>query len=68
MELARRLASGPSEAYRLMKENLDRSSRVGLDAALAFEAEATVASAGTEDHREAVRAFVEKRKPVFKGR
>ena len=68
MGLARRLASGPSEAYRLMKANLDRSSRVDLDTALAFEAEATVASAGTEDHREAVRAFVEKRKPVFKGR
>jgi enoyl-CoA hydratase/carnithine racemase len=68
MALARRLASGPTEAYRLMKANLDRSSLADLDTSLAFEAEATVASAGTEDHREAVRAFIEKRKPEFKGR
>ena len=68
MALARRLASGPTQAYRLMKANLDRSARADLDTSLAFEAEATVASAGTEDHREAVRAFIEKRKPVFKGR
>jgi enoyl-CoA hydratase/carnithine racemase len=68
MALARRLAAGPSVAYGLMKANLDRAFREDLDACLAHEAEATVASAGTEDHREAVRAFIEKRKPVFNGR
>jgi len=68
LALARRLAAGPSVAYRLMKANLDRSQREDLDTCLAHEAEATVASASTEDHREAVRAFVEKRKPIFKGR
>jgi enoyl-CoA hydratase/carnithine racemase len=68
MELARRLAAGPSVAYRLMKQNLDRALREDLDTCLAGEAEATVASAGTEDHRDAVRAFVEKRKPSFRGR
>jgi enoyl-CoA hydratase/carnithine racemase len=68
LTLARRLAEGPSVAYRLMKQNLDRAIREDLDACLAHEAEATVASASTEDHREAVRAFVEKRKPRFRGR
>ena len=68
MTLARRLAAGPSQAYGLMKQNLDRSLREDLDTCLAHEAEATVTSASTEDHREAVRAFLEKRKPVFKGR
>ena len=66
--LARRLASGPTATYRLMKANLDRAFDHDLEAHLALEAAATVASARTEDHRESVRAFVEKRKPVLKGR
>ena len=68
LELARRLASGPSVAYRYMKENVDRALREDLPTCLAGEARNLVRSAQTEDHREAVRAFVEKRKPEFKGR
>ncbi len=67
-ELAERLASGPTRTYALMKRNLERSLHEDLPAMLAHEAEATVASAQTEDHREAVRAFIEKRKPRFSGR
>ena len=66
--LARRLAAGPSVAFRHMKANLDRALRSDLATCLAHEAEATVATATTEDHREAVRAFVEKRPPSFRGR
>ncbi len=65
---ARRLGQGPTVAYGLMKANLDRALREDLPACLAAEAEGVVRSAGTEDHREAVRAFVEKRKPQFRGR
>jgi enoyl-CoA hydratase/carnithine racemase len=65
---ARELASGPTAAYRQMKQNLDRALREDLSACLAGEAEGLVASASTEDHREAVRAFIEKRKPKFSGR
>ena len=65
---ARRLAAGPTVAYRYMKANLDRALRADLPACLAAEAEGTVRSAGTEDHRAAVAAFVEKRTPSFKGR
>ena len=68
LTLARRLAAGPTATYALMKANLDQAFRDDLDTHLAREAEATVASASTADHREAVRSFVEKRKPVFKGR
>ncbi len=68
LALARRLAAGPSVAYRLMKANLDRALREDLDTCLAHEAEGLIECAGTEDHREAVGAFVEKRKPNFRGR
>jgi enoyl-CoA hydratase/carnithine racemase len=65
---ARKLASGPTVAYRLMKENLDRALREDLSTCLAEEAAGLAESASTGDHREAVRAFVEKRKPKFNGR
>jgi enoyl-CoA hydratase/carnithine racemase len=66
-ELATQLAAGPTAAYRHMKQNLDRALREDLPAMLAHEAAGIVASASTQDHREAVRAFVEKRKPNFRG-
>ena len=66
--LAQDLANGPTVAFRYMKQNLDRALRCDLPACLAAEAAGTVASARTEDHREAVRSFVEKRKPSFQGR
>ena len=65
---ARQLAAGPTVAFGFMKKNLDRALREDLHSCLAREAEGLVASAGTSDHREAVRAFVEKRKPAFEGR
>ncbi len=68
LALAHRLASGPPLAYAHMKRNLDRALREDLRACLAGEAAAMVQSGQTEDHREAVRAFIEKRPPVFRGR
>ena len=65
---ARQLASGPTVAFRYMKKNLDRALRTDLDTCLAYEAEGLVATARTEDHREAVGAFIDKRTPEFKGR
>ncbi len=66
--LARRLASGPAVAYRYMKENLNRAAGASLEECLDLEATHHVHTGLTEDHREAARAFVEKREPVFKGR
>ena len=68
MALARRLAQGPTVAYRYMKENLDRALRQDLSDCLAGEALGVVRTARTDDHREAVRAFVEKREPRFRAR
>ena len=68
LEWARRIAAGPPIAYRHMKANLRRAQIDDLDQCLAHEAEGIIACAQTEDHREAVRAFVEKRPPRFQGR
>ncbi len=69
LALARRLANGPTVAYRYMKENLNRASS-GADVFDCLDLEAThhVHTGLTEDHREAAKAFVEKREPTFKGR
>ena len=66
--LARRLASGPTVAYRYMKENLNRAIHGELMECMDLEATHHVHCAQTEDHKEATRAFVDKREPVFKGR
>ena len=67
-EVARRLAAGPTVAYRYMKENLNRAMAGEVDDCLDLEATHHVHCGQTEDHREAAKAFVEKREPVFKGR
>jgi enoyl-CoA hydratase/carnithine racemase len=67
-ELARRIAAGPPIALRFMKDNLNRALTQDLGACLDLEAERMVLGAQTEDYLEAVRAFGEKRPPVFRGR
>ena len=66
--LARSIAQGPAVALSLMKDNLDEARDIDHDTAVVREAQRLAQAAQTEDHREAVRAFVEKRKPVFVGR
>ena len=66
--LALRLAAGPTVAYRYMKENLNRALAGEVDECLDLEATHQIHCGQTEDHREAAKAFVEKREPVFKGR
>ncbi len=65
---ATRLASGPRLAHRYMKENLNRALVGPLEDALDLEATLHLHTGTTEDHREAAKAFVEKREPVFRGR
>jgi 2-(1,2-epoxy-1,2-dihydrophenyl)acetyl-CoA isomerase len=65
---ARRLADGPRIAYRYMKENFNRSITGDLFECLDMEASHHNRSGQTADHREAVRAFTEKRPPTFENR
>jgi 2-(1,2-epoxy-1,2-dihydrophenyl)acetyl-CoA isomerase len=67
-EIALRLAHGPTVAYRYMKENLNRAMAGDVDDCLDLEATHHVHCGQTQDHREATKAFVEKREPVFVGR
>ncbi|MDJ0786892.1 MAG: enoyl-CoA hydratase-related protein, partial [Myxococcota bacterium] len=65
---AERLAKGPTVALSRMKRNLNRGALQGLRESLALEAEHMVMSFQTEDAREAIRAFMEKRRPEFRAR
>ncbi len=66
--LARRIADGPRVAYGYMKRNLFAAETEPLAAVLEMEAVHQARTAMTEDHLEASRAFVEKRRSVFGGR
>ena len=68
MEIALRIASGPTVAYRYMKENLNRALAGEVDDCLDLEVTHHIHCGQTADHREAVKAFVEKRTPHFQGR
>lgn len=67
-EVAGRLAAGPTRAYGLTKRALLRNLTSDLAAALDYEAMLQEAAGRTEDHREGVQAFLEKRPPRYRGR
>lgn len=68
MQRARQLATGPSAAYRYMKENLNRAVTGELGDCMDLEVTHHIHTGLTADHREAAQAFVEKREPRFQGR
>ncbi len=68
MARARRLAEGPTIAYRYMKENLNRAVTGELGDCMDLEVTHHVHTSLTDDHREATQAFVDKREPRFHGR
>ena len=63
--MARTLANGPGSAFAAIKDNLNLALSVDFLTSLDHEAENMVTAAGTRQHDEAVRAFVEKRVPNF---
>ena len=68
LALAQRLATGPTQAIRGTKVSVNKILRetvnLVLDTSLALERQCFA----TADHKEAIRAFVEKREPKFIGR
>ena len=66
--LAGKIARGPRIAYRYMKRNLNAAESGTLKDLLDLEAWHHTRTGQTDDHREATKAFVEKREPVFRGR
>lgn len=66
--LAKSLAEGPRLALRYMKDNLDEALLFDFETARDHEAERLVRLTTTADHKEAVQAFIDKRKPVFTGK
>jgi enoyl-CoA hydratase/carnithine racemase len=68
LELARRIASRPSIATRLAKQAVLAAEESGLAAGLETERRLYELAMATEDRVEGMQAFLEKRRPVFRGR
>jgi len=68
VELAGRLAAGPTTAYACLKESLAFGASAGLVETLAKEDELQTRAGATEDHRNAVQSFLAKQPPTFTGR
>ncbi|WP_456275714.1 enoyl-CoA hydratase/isomerase family protein [Bacillus sp. AK128] len=68
VKLAQKLANGPSVAYGMMKRLVDQVPNMTLEEMLEQERITQAMMITTDDHREGVQAFVEKRKPAFLGR
>jgi enoyl-CoA hydratase/carnithine racemase len=66
-DYARRLADGPPVAQGFTKQGLHRALEADLPSMIAWEAEAQATCSHTADAYEGVHAFLERRKPVFRG-
>ncbi|MBS1792070.1 MAG: enoyl-CoA hydratase [Acidobacteria bacterium] len=67
-EIATRIAHGPLVSYRYMKANVNQAMSSDFRTLLDREAETHLRCGQTEDHKEGVRAFMEKRQPIFTGK
>ncbi len=65
--LASRMATQPTKAFALIKQSVNESSSTSFDDHLKLEARLQMQAASTDDYREGVSAFLQKRKPVFTG-
>lgn len=65
--LGRRIIERGPLALRLAKTAIQQSQETGLSSGLAYEMEAFSLIFSTDDEKEGLRAFIEKRKPIFRG-
>jgi 2-(1,2-epoxy-1,2-dihydrophenyl)acetyl-CoA isomerase len=68
MSLAKKFAQAPTKSIGLIKRTLNKSLASDLETILDYEAYIQQIASETEDHREGVTAFLEKRTPNFKGK
>ncbi|MFD2562799.1 enoyl-CoA hydratase-related protein [Aquimarina rubra] len=68
LKLASKVAQMPTKALGLTKRLLNQSMVNNLDQQLVMESDLQIEAAESEDYAEGVNAFIEKRKPVFKGK
>lgn len=66
-KLALKMANMPTKALGLIKKTLNQSLINNLEQQLALESKHQIKAASSEDYQEGVSAFIEKRKPNFKG-
>ena len=67
-ELAKEIAQMPAIAVQLAKEAINRSFETQLDEGLMFERKNFYLTFASEDQKEGMKAFIEKRKPAYKGK
>jgi enoyl-CoA hydratase/carnithine racemase len=68
LSLARKIANGPPIAHRLSKMQVYKGLETDLESAMAFAVACVSIALSSEDHKEGIKAFAEKRPPEFKGR
>lgn len=68
LEVTKRLASKPKIAFGLIKRSIEKGMDMDISSALTFELNSFAIAYSSEDGKEGLRAFIEKRKPEFKGR
>jgi enoyl-CoA hydratase len=67
-EMARRIAANAPLSIRFIKHAVDMGLQTGIEAGLEYERFAAAIVVASEDRKEGMQAFVEKRAPVFRGR